>query len=151
MKNLSKNWESSMSDNELVNSVRNAQIEGEELREKEYELRKKRVELQHRELQIRQAQQDAFDILPIGENIEERAAALADENEEYVKLARNSATFLSMEIFKDKVALFPRNILLFGAETGTGKSTTVANFTLSYLMQGKRCCIISIDPIYVLY
>lgn len=144
MKNLLEDWELRMSeDNELVNLIKQAQIEGEELREKEYQLRKKRVEQQHRELTRRQAEQDAFETLPIGQNILQRAKALAAENEEYIKLARNSAIFLDMDIFKDKVALFPRNILLFGAETGTGKSTTVANFTYSYILRAKRVLIIT--------
>ena len=131
-----------MSD-DFINPIKKAIAESEELKAKEFEIRKKRVEIQHRELQIRQLQQKAFDKLPIGQNIVERAKKLAAENEEYIKLARKSAVFLSMDIFKDKVALFPRNILLFGAETGTGKSTTVANFTESYLLQGKRVLIIT--------
>lgn len=131
-----------MSD-DLTNPIKQAMIEGEELREKEYEIRKRRVELQHHELKIREAQQNAFSNLPIGQNTTERALRLADENEEYVRLAKKSATFLNMDVFKDKVALFPRNILLFGAETGTGKSTTVANFTESYLRKGKRVLIIT--------
>lgn len=131
-----------MSD-ELTNPIKKAMKEAEEIQEKEYELRKTRVEVQHRELQLRQAQQAAFDRLPIGKNILERANRLADENEEYIRLAKQAATFLGMKIFKDKVALFPRNIILVGAETGTGKSTTVANFTESYIRQGKRVLIIT--------
>ena len=131
-----------MSDS-LLNPLKQAIAEGEELREKEYDIRKRRVELQHNELKIREAQQNAFGNLPIGQNTIARASLLADENEEYVRLAKNSATFLNMDIFKDKVALFPRNILLFGAETGTGKSTTVANFTEAYLRKAKRVLIIT--------
>ena len=132
-----------MSDNELVNAIKKAKEEGEQLFEKEFELRKQRVEIQHQELQKRQKQQQAFSILPIGQNIESRAKARAKENSEYIKLARNSAVFLGMDIFKDKVALFPRNIILIGAETGTGKSTTVGNFTYSYVKQAKRVLIIT--------
>lgn len=132
-----------MSESALIDPIKKAQQEGQELQEKEYELRKRRVEIQYKEATRRQQQQNAFEDLPIGQNIAERAKALAAENEEYVKLARNSATFLGMDIFKDKVALFPRNILLFGAETGTGKSTTVANFTMSYILQAKRVLIVT--------
>jgi len=131
-----------MGDN-LTNPIKEAIVEGEVLKEKEYELRKTRVEIQHKELKERQKQQEAFGILPIGQNIEERADKLVVENEEYVKLAKQSATFLSMDIFKDKVALFPRNIILIGAETGTGKSTTVANYIESSLKQGKRLLVIT--------
>ena len=131
-----------MSD-ELTNPIKSAIAEGEALQEKEYELRKTRVDVQHRELKERQEQQKAFGVLPIGQNIEERAARLSEENEEYIKLAKSSATFLNMEIFKDKVALFPRNIILIGAETGTGKSTTVANFAEAYLKKGRRVLVIT--------
>ncbi len=128
---------------ELENPIKSAIIEGEALKEKEYELRKTRVDIQHSELLKRQEQQKAFGVLPIGQNIAERAEKLSVENEEYIRLAKGSATFLSMDIFKDKVALFPRNIILIGAETGTGKSTTVANFVESYLKQGKRVLVIT--------
>lgn len=132
-----------MSSESLINPLKAAIIEGEELKNKEYELRKTKIDIQHKELKKRQEQQEAFSILPIGKNIEARAEALSKENEEYIKLAKGSATFLSMDIFKDKVALFPRNIILIGAETGTGKSTTVANFVEAYLKQGKRVLIIT--------
>jgi hypothetical protein len=127
----------------LTNPIKEAIAEGEILKDKEYELRKTRVDIQYSELTKRQEQQNAFDVLPIGENIATRAASLSIENEEYIKLAKEAATFLSMKVFKDKVALFPRNIILFGAETGTGKSTTVANFVESYIKQGKRVLVIT--------
>lgn len=128
---------------DLLNPIKKAMAEGNALQEKEYELRKTRVEVQHQELKRRQEQKEAFGTLPIGQNIRERAERLIDENEEYVKLAKNSAIFLDMEIFKDKVALFPRNIILVGAETGTGKSTTVANFIESFVKKGKRVLVIT--------
>ena len=127
----------------LTNVIEEAVKETQEIQEKEYAIRKNRVAIQHTELENRLKQQQAFTSLPIGKNIAVRAERLSKENEEYIKLAKNAATFLSMEIFKDKVALFPRNIILIGAETGTGKSTTVANFIVSYLKQNKRCIVLT--------
>jgi hypothetical protein len=127
----------------LTNAIKKAQLEYEELSNKEHELRKQRVDHQYKQYTRKKEQQEAFNNLPIGQNIDERAAKLAAENQDYIEHARKSAIFLGMDIFKDKIALFPRNILFIGAKTGGGKSTCVANFTESYLRQGKRVLIIT--------
>lgn len=129
--------------NQLTDLVKQASDEALELREKEYELRKHRVEYQHVELQERLAQKKAFKNLPIGQNIGERAKSLIKENREYIEYAKKATVFLDLEVFKDKVALFPRNIILIGAQTGTGKSTTGANFILSHVMKKKKVLVIT--------
>ena len=78
---------------DFENPIKQAMAEGEELQEKEYEIRKKRINIQHHELQVREAQQRAFEDLPIGQNTLARALALAKENEEYVRLAKNAIPF----------------------------------------------------------
>lgn len=132
-----------MSENDTTNPITKAYEEGTKLENKEFELRKQRVDLQYQQLMDTKEKKEAFENISIGENPIERAKSLAKENREYIALAKDSATFLGMEEFKDKVALFPRNIILLGAETGTGKSTTVANFVLSFMKQGKKCLIIT--------
>lgn len=127
----------------IIDQLQASIEEGEAVQKQEWELRKARNDVQYRELKERQAQKQAFDILPIGQDIRNRASRLSQENAEYIRLAKNSAVFLGMEEFKDKVALFPRNIILIGAETGTGKSTTVANFIESYIKQKKRVLIVT--------
>jgi|GEM_PF-3061914 len=126
-----------------LNPIQQAIEESALLKEREYEIRKNKVDIQHQELTERLAKKKAFGSLPIGKNIRERSDKLIIENEEYIKLAKGAVTFLGMDVFKDKVALFPRNIILIGAETGTGKSTTCANFIRSYLKEGRRVLIVT--------
>jgi len=127
----------------LTNPIIEAIEESKNLENKEYELRKQRVDHQYDQLQDAKIKTEAFKRVKIGGNSKARASKLAKENREYIELAKSAAVFLDMEEFKDKVALFPRNIILLGAETGTGKSTTVANFVISYMKQGKKCLIIT--------
>ena len=128
---------------ELTDALAKAQEESREMGEKQFKLQKKRIETQFKQLEKQEEMADAFENLPIGQNVAERYSALAKENEEYVKLAKTAGVFLGMDVFKDKVALFPRNLILISAETGTGKSTTVANFIMSYLKQKKKVLVIT--------
>lgn len=128
---------------ELVDALKEAQEESREMNEKQYKLTKKRIETQYQQLEEQERLKNAFNKLPIGKNVEERYKKLAVENTEYIKLARDGGTFLGMDVFKDKVALFARNLILLSAETGTGKSTTVANFVESYLKQNKKIIIVT--------
>ena len=128
---------------DLVDKMKVAQAENAALEKKQYELYKKRVNSQYRQLEESEKKYEAFANLPIGQNVEERYTALAKENTEYIKLARNAGVFLGMDVFQDKVALFPRNLILLSAETGTGKSTTVSNFVENYIKQGKKVLIIT--------
>lgn len=127
----------------LVEDIQKASEEARELEEKEYQLRKNRVEYEHHQLQERIRRKNAFSSLPIGQNISERACSLIKENREYIEYAKQATTFLNLDIFKDKVALFPRNIILIGAETGTGKSTTGANFIFAQLQRKKKVLVIT--------
>lgn len=128
---------------ELTEQLEKAREESKDMNEKQYKLQKKRIETQFKQLEKQERIQDAFQNLPIGKNIHERYTKLAVENTEYIKLARGAGVFLGMDTFKDKIALFPRNLILISAETGTGKSTTVANFVESYLKQNKKVIIIT--------
>lgn len=130
-------------DNLLTNPIQKAINEANELKEKQFIIQKKRTEIQYKQVQRQEEMENAFDNLPIGENIAERYEKLAKENKEYIQMAKNGGIFLGMDIFKDKIALFPRNIILISAETGTGKSTTVAKFIESYVKQGKRVLVIT--------
>lgn len=133
---------------ELTEQLKKIQQEANELKEKQHAVYKKRVESQYKQLQTMEEMDMSFDNLPIGENIAERYSKLAEENEEYFKMAKNASVFLDMEVFKDKVALFPRNIILISAETGTGKSTTVANFVSTFISKGKKKVLIITNEEY---
>lgn len=56
------------------------------------------------------------------------------DNAEYMAAAKNSMMFINKE-FKGVVSYFRKNIILIGAMTGHGKSTTVANIAYSTIRQ----------------
>jgi len=122
-----------MSDNKLVNSLADSQERYNKLKEKQTEVYERDLELKYQRLQEDLAKEDAFNNFDVDEGIAEEYEKLADANEEYIRMARSAKVFLNLDVFKDKIALFPKNIIYLSAETGTGKSTTVANLTYSYL------------------
>lgn len=124
-----------MSEDKLVNPLAKAQERYSRIKEKQTEVYEREIELKHHKLQEAIEREKAFSEFDIDAGIAEEYKRLAKANEEFVKLARSGGAkvFLDLESFKDKIVLFPKNIVYLSAETGKGKSTTVANLTYSYL------------------
>jgi len=122
-----------MSEDKLVNSLADAQERHRRIQEKRTDVMERELEIKHKRLQESLEMEEAFNNFDVSAGIKEEYARLAIENEEYIKLAKNAKVFLNLNAFKDKIPLFPRNIIYLSAETGKGKSTTVANLTYSYL------------------
>jgi hypothetical protein len=121
------------SDSKLVDQLAGAQERHRKLQEKRTDVMERELEIKHKKLEQDIEMENAFENFDVSAGIEEEYEELAKKNEEYIKLARNAKVFLNLDVFKDKIPLFARNIIYLSAETGTGKSTTVANLTYSYL------------------
>lgn len=131
-------------DDKLINPLNEAHERHRRLQEKRTDVMERELEIKHRKLKDNLEMEDAFENFDVSAGIKEEYAKLAIENEEYVKLARHAKVFLNLDVFKDKIPLFPRNIIYLSAETGTGKSTTVANLAYSYLKgQSKKILIMT--------
>jgi len=70
------------------------------------------------------------------------AAQIQNESDEYLILARLAKCFIN-EDFNDCVTFFPKNLILIGAKSGDGKSTTSANIAIQILQQNGRMLIIT--------
>lgn len=113
-----------------------------ELSKKEFELKKARIEVQHEKLAQQVKELEGFKKFKIGSS-DERIATLKIQNREYIDMAKKATVFLNIDEFRGLVPLFPRNLILVGAQTGDGKSTLTANMAYQFLAQNKRVLIIT--------
>jgi replicative DNA helicase len=113
-----------------------------DLSQKEFELKKARIEVQHEILSQKAKELEGFKSFKIGGN-DERIHKLREQNKEYIELAKKGSVFLKNDEFKGLVPLFPRNMILVGAQTGDGKSTLTANMTYQFLAQGENVLVIT--------
>jgi len=122
--------------------VKDAINQVSDLSKKEFELKKARIEFQHENLSKQIKELDGFKTFKIG-NSPDRVEKLKSQNKEYIGLAKKGSIFLKIDDFKGLVPLFPRNLILVGAETGHGKSTLTANMSMQFLAQGKKVLVIT--------
>lgn len=105
-----------------------------DLRVKEAELRKSRVEAQYEDLKRRQGEIEKNKSLNVSSMQDETVSKIKEGIGSYFRHAKKSQIFLN-DHFKGKVPMFARNLIFVGGESGTGKSTIVANLTLSAISQ----------------
>jgi len=113
-----------------------------DLNKKKSELEKARIETQHEQLQEQRRELEMLSSFDLSKNDADYITALAKSSTDYLMKAKKSKVFLNSH-FKGKVPLFPRNLILLGAETGTGKSTISANLTYNALMQGQKVLVLT--------
>lgn len=85
---------------------------------------------------------DRFRNIDLDANHNEYVQQILRENEEYMDAAKKCKPFIC-EAFNGVVPNFGKNINLIGANTGEGKSTTVANIALETSMRGGKTLIIT--------
>ncbi len=97
--------------------------------------------------QLERQQQDEKDLevmktSDFGVQTTDQVAAIQRDNRDYIEAARNKMRFIVDDLpnligFNTVVPFFRKNIILIGAQTGDGKSTTVANIAF-FLMKQKN-------------
>jgi hypothetical protein len=73
---------------------------------------------------------------------EERVKELQNSLEEYFEACKTCKVFIN-DMFRGFVPFFRKNLILMGAVSGAGKSTTTANIALSTIKQGEKCLVIT--------
>ncbi len=76
----------------------------------------------------------------------EAVQEIVDKQKEYFEFARQSKVFLH-EGFNKKVPFFPRNLIMMGAKTGSGKTTIVSNICYHTVLQGGRVLVITNEEV----
>ena len=125
-----------------VNDQFNANMrEQAELLAKKKALETHKVEEQFRRLEENRQTEDTYKRMSFAPLTAEAIETLRSENSTYIESARNSMSFID-DSFRQIVPFFNKNIILIGASTGEGKSTSSANIALSVIRQRKRCLVI---------
>ena len=101
-----------------------------------------RIEQEYDRIQRSKEESQFYSNMGIGEDDPEELDRLQRENTEFFEASKTRMSFINDE-FMDVVPFFAKQLLLIGAETGQGKSTTAANIIYTCLRQGKRCLLIT--------
>ena len=120
--------------------------EKQELDKKQYEIRKQAIQNQHEDLLRRQAEVNASHSFTIAKLTPEQIKKLQNDNTQYLESAKNSAVFLNNS-FKGVVPFFRKNLIFFGATTGSGKSTICGNICYHTARQGKSALVITNEEV----
>lgn len=130
-----------MSDNQDINAIMKVLDEKSALEQKYQELRAKKLELDTRRVtfDLNKVHQDEKDLeiaraANFGQMTDQQLDELIKVNDEYIEAAKNKMRFIDA-VFDSVVPFFKKNIILVGAKTGDGKSTTVANIVRSTIIQ----------------
>ena len=111
------------------------------VQEKDLTLKEHRVTRDLEELEKNQAELKQAQTISFGKMSPEAIDRLIVDNDDYMKAAKLSMVFINEE-FKKIVPFFRKNLIVVGADTGDGKSTTVSGIvfgviTRKSLMTGK--------------
>lgn len=133
-----------MSESPDLKSLLESISAGSAMEKKFQELRAKKMELEERRvnMDLLKVRQDEKDLeiarnADFGQMSDKEISNLIITNEEYILAARNKMLFID-PIFESVVPFFKKNIILVGAKTGDGKSTTVANLVRSTIAQKSK-------------
>lgn len=128
--------------NKIQEDLRRRAEEESRLLAKKKEIDTVRVDQEYDRIQRSRRESDFYRNMGIGEDDPEELERLQRENTEFFEASKTRMSFINDE-FMDVVPFFAKQLLLIGAETGQGKSTTAANIMYTCLRQGKRCLLIT--------
>lgn len=130
----------------LLETIKKATAEADDISQKEFKIRKHRATVQAKAIEEDEELLSAtknINVGIVGENYYEN---LIKENTDYFEQAQNAAYFIN-EDFRDMVPFFSRNLIFIGAESGNGKSTIAGNIAYHTLKQNKNTLILTNEEI----
>lgn len=115
----------------------------EEINKKSLEVKEFEVNRKYKQVQEAKSIQEKFNNLNINFKDPERIKKIIENNTRYLENARTkSMEFLNPD-FDEVVPYQPGQLILVGARTGKGKTTTVANLAHRTVLQGLRGLVLS--------
>lgn len=134
---------------EMGKASKEADQKKKEVAAKELIIRERRVDGQIEELEKNDKELEIAQATNYGEMTPEQVAQTQKDSREYMYGAKHCMMFINKE-FAGAVPYFRKNLILICAETGSGKSTAVANIVATTLAQknpatgkGMRCLVIT--------
>jgi replicative DNA helicase len=109
---------------------------------KEQALRKNKIQNQFEQMERNQSDLEFYKNIDLSKKDNTLIAKWQKENEDYILAARSKMPFICNE-FMDIVPFFAKNLILIGAKTGEGKSTTAANIIYSTILHNKRVLVLT--------
>lgn len=127
-----------------IDDVKNKMLEDSELRRKENELRTLEVNRRYDNAQKNKKDLDFFKNIGshLSSNDPEHIKKVQEDNEKYIMAAKNKMPFIHND-FMNVVPYFARNLILIGANSGEGKSTSAANIILSTMLHNRKVLVIT--------
>lgn len=129
-------------DKETTDAANKAKQEEQALKDKKAAIYKFEVESKYRHTIEAQKQAEMFGNIDITAVTDSHYKRIIERNNQYLDNARNSKKFL-LSAFGPLVPYFAKNIILFGAKTGSGKSSLSANLAYRALEDNQKTLIIT--------
>lgn len=107
------------------------------IKEKELFIREHRVNIQHEELLSTLDELERAKTVDYSAPSKSEIDRIVKDNNDYMEAAKYPLLFIN-EDFNGVVPFYRKNIILIGARTGHGKSTTVANIVCTLMVQQKN-------------
>ncbi len=128
---------------ETTESILASKSEYDDLRQKQEALFKNKVNHQYDEMIKRKEVAEKAKKIDLSFETQAKEISITQqESDDYLILAKQGKIFLNNE-FKNAVPMFPKNLILIGAKSGDGKSTTSANISYNTAIQKGRVLVIT--------
>jgi replicative DNA helicase len=129
-------------DNDSTNKLIERQKEISALEDKRKAIAKIETDQKYKRLIESEKKQSVLRNYNLNDVKDEYINEIIKSNDEYMENAKKRMFFIAKE-FNRVVPWFPRNIILLGAKTGSGKSTCTGNIVYSTIMQQKKVLVLT--------
>ena len=131
-----------MSNQKIIDDI-NGAIGGDRVyATKEKELKQARIDFDYEKKTEVEHNKKILSGLNLEDYSEERVEQLTTSLDEYLENCKSCKVFIN-DAFRGFVPFFRKNIILMGAVSGAGKSTTTANIALATIAQGEKCLVLT--------
>jgi len=123
--------------------IESQKIEEAEYNRKSFEIKKHKLDSQYRMMEQQKEMSKRARNADFNFDVEKYVNETVDHNTQYLDSAREESMNFINDSFDGIVPFMPNQVILIGARTGKGKSTSTANIAWKCLLDNKRVLILS--------